>query len=170
MYGGIIHILENIKVKNIIISKQKQSNEYLEKLLAIAENKDINLIIAEAGSRINLDKNTYFDILWPDRNLIEENATNNNSIVTNLVFNSFKMLFTGDVEEVAENVIIQKYKNTNKLKCSILKIAHHGSSTSSTQEFLNLSKPKISLMGVGINNKFGHPNNEVLERLKQLRK
>ena len=62
MYGGIIHILENIKVKNIIISKQKQSNEYLEKLLAIAENKDINLIIAEAGSRINLDKNTYFDI------------------------------------------------------------------------------------------------------------
>ena len=102
--------------------------------------------------------------------MIEENATNNNSIVTNLVFNSFKMLFTGDVEEVAENVIIQKYKNTNKLKCSILKIAHHGSSTSSTQEFLNLSKPKISLMGVGINNKFGHPNNEVLERLKQLRK
>lgn len=169
MYGGVIHILENIKVKNIIISKQKESNEYLEKVLKIVEEKNINLIIVKAGDKINLDKSTYFDILWPDNNLLTENATNNNSIVANLVFDKFKILFTGDIEQVAERAILEKYKTNNKLKALVLKIAHHGSKTSSIQEFLNLVTPKITLIGVGQNNKFNHPNTEVLERLNKLR-
>lgn len=169
MCGGIIHILENIKVKNIIISKQKQKNEYLEKVLDIAKEKNINLILVKAGDKINIDKNTYFDILWPDTNLIEENSTNNNSIVANLVFNDFGMMFTGDIEQIAEKAMWQKYKNTNKLSTSILKVAHHGSKTSTTDEFLNLANPQIILIGVGKDNKFGHPNTEVLERVDSLR-
>ena len=167
MLGGIIHVLENIKVKNIIISKQKQSNEYLEKILEITQAKMINVIVVKAGDKINLDEKTYFDILWPDSNLIENNSTNNNSIVTNLVFDEFKILFTGDVEEIAENEIVKKYKNTNRLKCSILKIPHHGSKTSTTEEFLKLVNPQIGLIGVGKDNKFNHPNIEVLERLQK---
>ena len=165
MYGGIIHILENLKVKNIITSKQKQNNEYLDRVLEIAQDKMINVIVVKAGDKIKLDSKTYFDILWPDSNLIQENSTNNNSIVANIIFNDFKMLFTGDIEQISENKIVQKYQGTNKLKSSILKIAHHGSKTSTTQEFLNSVKPKIALIGVGINNKFNHPNLEVLERL-----
>ena len=165
MYGGIIHILENLKVKNIITSKQKQNNEYLDRVLEIAQDKMINVIVVKAGDKIKLDSKTYFDILWPDSNLIQENSTNNNSIVANIIFNDFKMLFTGDIEQISENKIVQKYQGTNKLKSSILKIAHHGSKTSTTQEFLNSVKPKIALIGVGINNKFDHPNLEVLERL-----
>lgn len=169
MCGGTIHILKKIKVKNIIISKQKQDNEYLSEILKIVQEKDINLLMVKAGDKINIDKNTYFDILWPDNNLIQENSTNNNSIVANLLFNKVKILYTGDIEEVAENEISKKYQNTNRLECSILKIAHHGSKTSSTEEFLNLAKPQIALIGVGENNKFGHPNSEVLERLNKLR-
>ena len=167
MYGGIIHILENIKVKNIIISKQKQNNEYLEKVLDIAKNKNINLVIVEAGDKIKLDSSSYFDILWPSTNLVEENSTNNNSIVANLVFNDFKILFTGDIEQIAEEAIIKKYKGTNKLKSSILKVAHHGSKTSTTEEFLNLVNPQIVLIGVGKDNKFNHPNTEIIERLQK---
>ena len=62
---------------------------------------------------------------------------------------------------------MERYKNTNILKCTVLKVAHHGSKSSSIQEFLNAVSPKIALIGVGKSNHFGHPNAEVLERLEQ---
>ena len=80
------------------------------------------------------------------------------------------MLFTGDIEKEAEEKVINMYnKNLEKLKSTIIKVAHHGSKTSSTEEFLNIVKPEIALIGVGENNKFGHPNEEVLERLRLMR-
>ena len=79
------------------------------------------------------------------------------------------MIFTGDVEEVAEKQIISNYKNSRILDSTVLKVAHHGSKTSSVQEFLELVKPKIALIGVGKNNKFGHPNEWVIDRLQNLR-
>lgn len=86
-----------------------------------------------------------------------------------LSYNNFSILFTGDIEQIAEEEIIKTYIKTSKLKTNIIKIAHHGSKTSSIQEFLNLSKPQIALIGVGENNNFGHPNNEVIKRLKDSR-
>lgn len=79
------------------------------------------------------------------------------------------MLFTGDIEEIAEKQILEEYKNTNILKSTILKVGHHGSKTSSSQSFLEAVKPKIALIGVGENNTFGHPNDIVIERLTNLR-
>ena len=80
------------------------------------------------------------------------------------------MLFTGDIEEAAEKQILQKYQNNLQvLNSTILKVAHHGSKTSSIREFLDIVKPKIVLIGVGENNKFGHPNEEVIKRLESLR-
>ena len=92
---------------------------------------------------------------------------NNNSLVCKLVYLSFSCIFTGDIEEIAEKAILEKYKNSTQiLKTDILKIAHHGSKTSSTEEFLETVKPKIALIGVGPNNNFGHPNKNVIERIK----
>ena len=116
---------------------------------------------------MKLEKNLEFEIIWPDNeNIVEENILNNNAMVMKLKYKEFSMLFTGDIEEKAE---IEILKNTSKekLKCDILKIAHHGSKTSSTQEFLDIVKPQIALIGVGKNNLFGHPNENVLERLKE---
>lgn len=78
------------------------------------------------------------------------------------------MLFTGDIEEIAERQILEEYKNSNVLKSTILKVGHHGSKTSSTNQFLETIKPKVALIGVGENNTFGHPSNNVLERLRNL--
>lgn len=78
------------------------------------------------------------------------------------------MLFTGDIEEKAEQVLISKYSNTNILKSTILKTAHHGSKSSSIEKFLNLVNPQFTLIGVGQKNKYGHPSNIVLERLRNL--
>ena len=86
-----------------------------------------------------------------------------------LLYKNFSILFTGDIEEIAEKQILEEYKNSNILKSEIVKVAHHGSKTSSMQSFLEKVKPKIALIGVGKDNTFGHPNDEVLERLNLLR-
>ena len=85
------------------------------------------------------------------------------------MYKNFGMLFTGDIEEIAEKQILKEYKNLRVLDADILKVAHHGSKTSSTQEFIQRVTPEIALIGVGKNNKFGHPNDGVIERLENLR-
>lgn len=107
--------------------------------------------------------------MWPKEEQIQENILNNNSIVAKLTYQSTSILLTGDIEEIAEDQIVKEYKNSNSLSSTILKVAHHGSKSSSTQEFLEAVKPSIALIGVGENNTFGHPNDIILERLSSLR-
>lgn len=165
-----MYILENMKVKNVIIGKQfERSNNYIQFLKA-TEEKKIKVYEVEAGQRINIDKYTYFDILWPStQDCIQENKLNNNSLVCKLVSIGTSVLFTGDIEEAAEKQILKKYENNLKLlKTDILKVAHHGSKTSTTLEFLNTTKPKYAIIGVGKENKFGHPSNITIQNLKKI--
>jgi len=108
-------------------------------------------------------------VLFPSKDLIGNNILNNNSLVFKIEYKEFGMLFTGDIEQIAEEKILSEYKNTDVLQSTILKVAHHGSKTSSTENFINAVRPKIALIGVGGNNKFGHPNGEVLNRLTEKR-
>lgn len=167
--GGIFFIIKNIKVKNIIIGKQFENSDNYKDFLKIIKEKNIKLQIVEAGKKLNIEKNLHFEILWPDiENKINENVLNNNSLVCRLVYNNFSCIFTGDIEEIAEKAILDKYKNNlNILKSDVLKVAHHGSKTSSNIDFLNKMKPKIALIGVGENNNFSHPNEQVIERLQE---
>ena len=120
----------------------------------------------KAGNIVKIDKDIQFEILWPEINdIVAENVLNNNSIVAKFKYKKFSMLFTGDIEKIAEDKILSKY-DKNTLNATVLKIAHHGSKTSSTEEFIKRVNPKISLIGVGKDNKFGHPAEEIVERLK----
>lgn len=116
-----------------------------------------------------VEENIEIEILWPEKeNNIAENVLNNNSLVFKLMYINMSILFTGDIEKVAEDAIIKLYKNNQDiLNSSILKLAHHGSKTSTIEEFLNLVNPKIAIANVGKNNNFGHPSEIVLERLKK---
>ena len=167
MCGGILTVLNELKVKNIIIGKQFENIEYLQEFLKIAEEKKIKINVVEEGDLIKIEKDLYFEVLWPDTSqIITENLINNNALMCKLIYKNFSMLFTGDIEEKAEKVLVSKYKGTDILKSSVLKVAHHGSSSSSSQDFLNLVQPQIALIGVGKNNLFGHPNTNVLNRLQ----
>ena len=184
-------VLEELKVKNVIISKQAEDSENFQKFKQIVNKRKIPVIIVGSKAfdnskkqnnnsiknvdiickeKIQIEKNIYFDFLWPDnQNLLNENALNNNSIVAKLYYNNFSCLFTGDIEEIAEKQILQEYKgNLHVLSSTVLKTAHHGSKTSSIQDFIEAVKPKISLIGVGENNKFGHPNDDVISRLENI--
>ncbi len=163
-------MMQEIKVKNVIIGKQFENSENLQEFLKIVNSKNISMKVLEAGSRINIEKNLYFDVLWPDREQsISENSINNNALVCKLVYRNFTMLFTGDIEKEAEEILVSKYVGTSILNSTILKVAHHGSKSSSTKEFLDLVQPRIALVGVGKNNLYGHPSADVIERLENLR-
>ena len=122
--GNLFTILEELKVKQVIISKQGEESENYKRLLEIIERKKIKLIIVKAGDNIKFERNLYFQILWPQELQIQENILNNNSVVAKLVYGKFKVLFTGDIEKIAEEKILTKY-NSEVLKSDILKIAHH---------------------------------------------
>lgn len=164
--GGLIYVLENMKVENILIGIQPEISVQLKRLIEVANNKKIKITILEKGIIKSIDKNIELEVLWPDKSdLIIENALNNNSLVFKLKYNNFSMLFTGDIEEIAEKKLLNLY-NLSELNSTIIKIAHHGSKTSSTENFINNVNPKIALIGVGKKNSFGHPNSEVIDRLE----
>ena len=169
--GGLLTVMEEMKVGQVVISKQGEDSENLQKFKDIVKEKKIKVMVVNKGDRLKIEKEIYFDILWPNSTrFVSENVLNNNSIVCKLHYKNFSMLFTGDIEKIAEKQILQEYKgNKNILNSTILKVAHHGSKTSSIQEFLDSTKPTIAFIGVGENNKFGHPNEDVIKRLENLR-
>ena len=163
--------MDELKVKNIIIGKQFENSINYQEFVKKVNNKNVKVHVVEAIQRINIERNLYIDILWPNsNNIIAENSINNNSLVCKLVYKNISILFTGDIESVAEEAILKEYRNTNILRSTILKVAHHGSKSSSIEEFLSLINPEIALIGVGESNSFGHPHIEILERFELIRK
>ena len=133
-----------------------------EEIMNIANKKKINILKVEAGNILNIDKFVRVKIFSPGKNLT--NDINDNSIVMKLEYNKFSCLFTGDISKKIEQDLAKQYRT--ELKSTILKVAHHGSKTSSDESFIKQVTPKISLIGVGKNNKFGHPSKDVLNILE----
>lgn len=165
--GGILTIMEKVKVKNIIISEQAEHSENYERFKKLMIHKKIRLIEVKKGDKIKIGRYSEFKILFPTSRLLSENPLNNNSIVAQFNYNNFKMLFTGDIEKLAEQQILKAEKA--EIRADILKVAHHGSKTSSIPEFIKAVKPKIALIGVGKNNTFGHPNKQTIKNLENIK-
>lgn len=165
---GLNFVMENMKVKNAIISSLGQeSNEY-DTFINLAQKQETNLIYVKKGDIIKIG-DCAIKILFPDNEPITDNEKNNNALVFKFMWKNISILFTGDIEEKAENKILSLYSdNLEELKSAILKVAHHGSKTSTTKEFLEAVKPQIALIGVGEDNNFGHPNSGVIERLENI--
>lgn len=165
---GLNFVMENMKVENAIISKLGQeSNEY-DTFIELAKKQKTNLIFVKKGDAIKIGSAT-INILFPEDTKITDNEKNNNAIVFKFIWKDVSILFTGDIEEKAESRILNLYSyNLSTLQATILKVAHHGSKTSTTKKFIEAVKPKIALIGVGEDNNFGHPNIGVIERLENI--
>ena len=166
---GFMYLLKNFEIKNAIIGFQAEDSKMYQEFLKSTKEKNIKVHYVKRGDSLKIGKIRIL-ILNPasyaTRDMIQDNPMNNNAMVCKIIFYKFSILFTGDIEKEAENEIVQFYKTTNTLEADILKVPHHGSKTSSTEEFLNLVKPKIALIGVGVNNKFKHPSKETIDKLK----
>ena len=167
---GLFYVANNIKVEKIIIGLQAEEYTNLKTIKKIAEDKNIKIVIVQAGDIINISK-IKVTVLWPIKELmINENGINNNSLVFRIDFKKNSFLFTGDIEKEAEEKILDIYKYNSKiLDVDVLKVGHHGSKTSSIDNFILATSPKIALIGVGKNNKFGHPSESTIEKLNNIR-
>lgn len=165
-------VIDNINVEKVVVCKQSMiTQEYLN-IINKCKKENIKIIVVERGDKLKIDKRTEFEILHPGERFLDDGkgGLNANAIVCKMNYKLdngkvFSILFTGDIEVEAEKELEQVYGK--KLKADILKIAHHGSKTSSREEFIKLVAPKIALIGVGENNKFGHPADITLERLEK---
>lgn len=165
-YRGLVSVIEEFKVRNVVISMQYIKSKEFEDFIDIVNEKNINVIVVKEGDNIYINDNVFINILFPD-GICNINSINNNSIVMKFHYYNFTMLFTGDIELEVEKYLSDKYTNT--LKSQVLKVAHHGSKTSTSKMFLDYVEPDISLIGVGEDNNFGHPSKEVITRLEEIK-
>lgn len=159
---SLTYLIDNMEIENIYFGYIRPGNIYCDEIIEKAKSKEIPISILEIGDNFKLDYNTSITVLGPSKEILNNSQNSDNDLSMVLMLNYFNrsILFTGDIEKIGEKFLIQ---NTNK-KVDFLKVPHHGSKTSSTEELLDLIKPSIGFISVGRNNSFGHPHSEVLER------
>ena len=148
-------------VKNLVladIAENAKNQGYIE-LVEQAERLGINIVYVKAGDKIEFP-DYKLNVIWPEKG--DNREINQLSVVYRLEVAGYSMLFTGDLGEEGEKFILDK---DNLGKADILKVGHHGSSTSSTEEFLDAVNPKVAIISCGEGNSYGHPHRETLERL-----
>ena len=161
---GLIEVLHRYKVKQVLESGVSYKSSVYQEWLNVVEDKGIEYNIARAGQEIDLDNGIKLDVLNPPAILYEGTShdVDNNGVVLRLSWGKVSFLFTADIREEAEFELIGQRTN---LRSTVLKVAHHGSKTSTTSQFLAAVVPEIAVISVGADNSFGHPSPEVAERL-----
>ena len=164
---GLVKVLNYYQIEHILTSGLEKDTAIYMKWKELFEEKNISLSLAQQGQRIILQNNVILEVLWPDQNLISSysNPANNVSVVTRLVYDDIEILLTGDIEKKVENYLVNQDFD---LESDILKLAHHGSKSSTIFNFLKAVNPKIAVISVGEDNRYKHPSQEVLERIKDL--
>ena len=168
--NGVKEMLEsqklNIKIKALVLPVKEVWDDKLKDLSKTAEENHTKVIIMSAGQQfVEYKKNMSFTLtcIGPVKNYSGENG-NAASMVLDLKFDEFDMLFTGDLEGEGETQLIE---SGSLRKYDILKIAHHGSKNSTPEKFLEITSPSVVLISAGVNNRYGHPHQETLERLNK---
>ena len=153
--GEAINLVENFKLEKVIFNCGRY-NDLVKDLIKVLDKKKIPYY--SCIKELNIDKNKLYFLQTK-----EYDNENDNSNVIYTELNGYKFMFMGDASSTTEYEILNEY---NLPDIDVLKVGHHGSKTSSSEEFINEIKPKYSIISVGKNNRYGHPNKEVLNNLK----
>ncbi|XOB40404.1 MAG: ComEC/Rec2 family competence protein [Candidatus Nealsonbacteria bacterium] len=161
--SGLIEVLKRYKVDFILWTGILRNTGEYEEWKRLIEEEIVQVKIAKTDQKIFFPE-TFLDVLYPFEDLEGKDFknTNNTSIVIRLVFNNHSFIFTGDLYKSVERKLVDRglYLDSN-----VLKVGHHGSKTSSCEEFLEKVKPEIAVISAGKENPYNHPHPEVLEVL-----
>ncbi|HEX8288754.1 MAG TPA: ComEC/Rec2 family competence protein [Pyrinomonadaceae bacterium] len=158
---GLTDVAKNFRVRAALFGKTPNDDPGFAELYEVLENREIEIVKLKRGDFINFDQ-VRIEILFPEADESEQTISDNNqSLVLRLIFGNKKFLFTGDIERKAEYELV---KNPVFLKADVVKVAHHGSKTSSTQDFINAVEAEYAVISVGRRSPYGHPHKEVVER------
>jgi competence protein ComEC len=161
---GLVDVLQRYKVKQVLEPGVSYNTSIYQEWCNLVEEKQIKRNKAQAGQEIDLGSGIKIEVLNPPASLWEGTSddVDNNGMVLRLSWGQVSFLFTADIREEAEFELIGQRAN---LKSTALKVSHHGSETSTSQQFLAAVDPEVAVISVGEDNPFGHPSPEVLERL-----
>ena len=154
--GEAINLVNNFKVEQVIFNCGPY-NDLEQELIKVLDKKHIKYY--SCIKELNIDNNKLYFLQTK-----EYDNENDNSNVIYADLNGYKFMLMGDASTTTENEILDKY---NLPDIDVLKVGHHGSRTSSSKEFIDEINPKYSIISVGKNNRYGHPNKEVLNNLKE---
>jgi competence protein ComEC len=161
---GLVEVLQRYKVGQALDPGVSYNSSIYQEWCNLVADKGIEYNIACAGQEIDLGNGIKLEVLNPPEDLFKGTShdVDNNGLVLRLSWGLVSFLFTADIREEAEFELIGQRAN---LKNTVLKVAHHGSETSTTMQFLAAVDPEVAVISVGADNPFGHPSSEVVEKL-----
>ena len=160
--GAADEVIRAFTVRNLIMPECEASTQAWINVLTAMDERDLSYIPSEAGKTYRIG-DASFTILGPiDASKVKD--TNDYSVVIRLVFGNTSFLFTGDAEKTSEAEMLARFP-ASAFKCNVLKVGHHGSTTSSSKAFLSAADPDVAVISCGTGNSYGHPHTETLENL-----
>lgn len=158
--GGLIPVLDNMTIEQFYDSGKVHTSQTFEEMLTRIDEKSIPYHVPKIGDDIEFDKDVNVKILNAN-----DQATDNNdaSIVLKMTYGNVSFLLTGDAGVALEKEMLQY-----DVKATVLKAGHHGSNTSSSEEFIQAVKPEVTILSYGEDNKYGHPHAEIVDRLQAI--
>jgi len=162
--GGLVDILSRYNISAVIESGVNSDSPIYESLENIRGEKEIPKYLARRGMRIDLGDGAVMEILFPDRDALGWD-TNDASIIAKLIYKKNSFLFTGDSPQKMEEYLVSL--SPEDIDVDVLKLGHHGSRTSSAESFLGYTSPQYAVISVGMDNSYGHPHKETLDKLNK---
>ena len=162
--GGLVEVLKRFKVGLFVETNTTSTSAVYRELEDLIKEKNIKKEIITSPEIVNLGSGAEFDILFPMQNTAGWD-TNDSSIVGKLIYGNNSFLLTGDLPQKMEKYLVGEYGPS--LKSDVLKVGHHGSKNSSSAIFIGTVSPTYSIISAGVNNRYGHPNKETIDTLKQ---
>lgn len=160
--GGLPIVIQNFEIGNIYMPDKTHTTKTFENLILAIQNKGIKFKTPIAGDMLLDKEGLNLTVLAPETNINEDNL-NNYSIVLKLNYKDNSFLFTGDAEtESEQNMLNGSYD----LKSDVLKVGHHGSYSSTTNEFLEKINPEYAIISCGVENKYGYPHQAIIDKLE----
>lgn len=160
---GLLEVLDRYEVENVLWSGAVKESALLDEWNKLLSEEGADVIIGKRGLKVSFGEE-YIDVLYPLESLEgqEISDVNNSSIVFKLVYGDTSFLFPGDIYKGTEEEILESGAD---LDADILKAAHHGSKTSTGENFLSVVSPNAVVVSCGKDNSYGHPHAEFLELL-----
>ncbi|MCX0389048.1 ComEC/Rec2 family competence protein [Clostridium perfringens] len=161
--GGMVDVFKEYEVKAFYSPKITHTTKTYENLVKAVKDEGLKTKELKGGMVIDLGEGAKFEVFTPQKSEYEE--LNNYSPIMKLSFGDTSYLFTGDAEKLAEEEALAKYKTS--LDSDVIKFGHHGSSSSSSNAFIEAVSPKYGIISCAKDNKYGHPHRETLDIIKK---
>ncbi len=161
--GGLAAVLEHLEVDALLVPREQPGSAAERSLRALADEKRVTVHVASRGETADAPPGTTVEVLHPTMESSADLGSNDASVVLALAYGGVRMLLTGDVEAAGEASLLGREQ---ALYADVLKVAHHGSRTSSSEAFLNRVGPLVAVGGIGENNRFGFPHQAVVARFR----